>query len=182
MASFGTFGRNWSATRRHCMLAASASFCANAVAHPMAAGWHGDPGGDEGGDHPTAALAGVRHRIAHEVHTAALPGCGEDLRDGGLEPSCASEITSSAPRRPRRARWRRNSVQKFSASEAPIVMPSTSRRPSVLTPTAMITATETPGPPRRLAALGWDDPAVLADLHVGGVDPNVRPVALDRTV
>jgi len=58
-------------------------------------------------------------------------------------PSCASEITSFTPRSPRRASWRRKSVQKVSASEAPIDMPSTSRRPSVLTPTAMITATET---------------------------------------
>ena len=60
-----------------------------------------------------------------------------------LMPSCASEITNLTPRSPRRASWRRNSIQKVSASEAPIIMPSTSRRPSVLTPTAMITATET---------------------------------------
>ena len=46
-------------------------------------------------------------------------------------------------------------------------MPSTSRRPSVLTPTAMMTATETMRPP-------------LAHLHVGGVDPQIRPVAFDR--
>jgi hypothetical protein len=38
---------------------------------------------------------------------------------------------------------RRNSVQIGSASEVPISMPSTSRRPSKLTPTAMMTATET---------------------------------------
>jgi hypothetical protein len=44
---------------------------------------------------------------------------------------------------------RRNSVQIASASDVPISMPSTSRRPSVLTPTAMMTATETMRPPRR---------------------------------
>jgi hypothetical protein len=60
-----------------------------------------------------------------------------------LMPSCASEMTSFTPRRPRRARLRRKSVQKVSASDAPIAMPSTSRRPSLLTPTAMVTATET---------------------------------------
>jgi hypothetical protein len=60
-----------------------------------------------------------------------------------FRPSCASEITSLVPRRPRRARLRRNSVQNGSASLWPTVMPSTSRLPSVLTPTAMITATET---------------------------------------
>jgi hypothetical protein len=119
--------------------------------------------GDEGGDDAATALAGVGQGVAHEVHPAALPGRCEDLRDsrrsirspketapagaGGetaaLMPSCASEITSFTPRSPRRASWRRKSVQKVSASEAPIDMPSTSRRPSVLTPTAMITATET---------------------------------------
>ena len=48
-------------------------------------------------------------------------------------------------------------------------MPSTSRRPSALTPTAMMTATETMRP-------------LLAHLHVGRVDPDVGPVALDRPV
>lgn len=47
-----------------------------------------------------------------------------------LMPSCASLITSFTPLRPRRTRSRRNSVQKGSASEAPMAMPSTSRRPS----------------------------------------------------
>ena len=45
--------------------------------------------------------------------------------------------------------------------------PSTSRRPSVFTPTATITATA-------------DDPPALARLQVGGVDPQVGPGALDR--
>ena len=60
-----------------------------------------------------------------------------------LMPSWASEITSSTPSSPRRTSLRRNSVQKVSASEGPTSMPSTSRRPSSLTPTAMITAFET---------------------------------------
>ena len=47
------------------------------------------------------------------------------------------------PRKPRRARLRRNAVQNGSASLLPTVMPSTSRRPSVLTATATMTATET---------------------------------------
>jgi len=40
----------------------------------------------------------------------------------------------------------KKSVQKVSASDGPISMPSTSRRPSPLTPTAMITATDTMRP------------------------------------
>jgi hypothetical protein len=61
-------------------------------------------------------------------------------------PSWLSEMTSFTPRRPRRASLRKKAVQKGSASEAPISMPSTSRRPSLLTPTAMMTATETMRP------------------------------------
>jgi hypothetical protein len=53
------------------------------------------------------------------------------------------------PRWPRRARLRRKSVQNVSASETPIVSPSTSRRPLPLAPMAMITATETIRPSRR---------------------------------
>ena len=63
-----------------------------------------------------------------------------------LRPSWASEITSLTPRKPRLVRARRNSVQKVSASEAPMVMPKTSRRPWSLTATATITATETMRP------------------------------------
>ena len=50
------------------------------------------------------------------------------------------------PRRPRRAISRKNSVQKVSASEGPMSMPSTSLRPSVFTPTATVTAMETTRP------------------------------------
>lgn len=43
----------------------------------------------------------------------------------------------------------RDSVQIGSDSEVPTSVPSTSRRLSVLTPTALMTATETMRPPRR---------------------------------
>jgi len=74
-----------------------------------------------------------------------------------LMPSCASEITSLTPASPRRLSLRRNSTQKVSASEGPIAMPRergpsparASRRPSVLTATAMVTATETMRPASR---------------------------------
>ena len=45
-------------------LAAAASFCANAVAHPMAAGCHGDPGADE----------------ADTTRRPLLPACASTLR------------------------------------------------------------------------------------------------------
>ena len=152
-ASLGTFGRIWSATR--------------AIEPGGLRRLLGEGGGDEGGDDAPAALAGMRQRIAHEVNAAALPGRRRTLATAALRPSWASETTSFTPRRPRRVSLRRNSVQNGSASEAPISMPSTSRRPSQLTPTAMMTATETMRPP-------------LAHLQVGGVDPQIGPVAFDR--
>jgi hypothetical protein len=77
-----------------------------------------------------------------------------DIAEGGRmrsgvpdhDPSCASETTSLTPRRPRRASLRRNAVQNVSASEGPMSIPSISRRPSLLTPTATITATDTMRP------------------------------------
>ena len=75
-------------------------------------------GADPGGDDAPLCLAGIGHGIAHEVHAA-------------FSPSWASETTSLTPRRPRLVRLRRNSVQNGSASLLPMVMPNTSRRPSV---------------------------------------------------
>src|SRR3954449_8528198 len=65
------------------------------------------------------------------------PGCQvapRTLTMAAFRPSCASEITSFAPRRPRRARLRRNSTQNGSASLWPTVMPSRSRPPALFAP------------------------------------------------
>jgi hypothetical protein len=51
-------------------------------------------------------------------------------------------------------------------------MPRTSRRPSVFTAVAIITAV--------LTVIGSADHPLPAHLHVGGVDPQVRPFTLDR--
>ena len=63
------------------------------------------------------------------------------LATAALIPSWLSLMTSLTPRRPRRMRLRRNSVQNGSASLGPTFVPSTWRWPSVLTGTATITAT-----------------------------------------
>jgi hypothetical protein len=65
------------------------------------------------------------------------------LAAAAFRPSCASEITSFTPLNPRRVSERRNLVQNGSASDGPTCSPSTSRRPSVFTATAIITATDT---------------------------------------
>ena len=84
-------------------------------------------------------------------------------------PSCASEMTSSTPFSPRRTSLRRNSVQKVSASEAPMSMPE-HLAPAV--------RGDADGDDHRHR----DDPPVLAHLQVGGIDPEVGIVALDRPV
>ena len=71
------------------------------------------------------------------------------LATAALMPSWPSEMTSFTPLKPRRVSFLRNAVQKVSASEASMSMPSTSRLPFELTPTAVITATETMRPPCR---------------------------------
>ena len=48
-------------------------------------------------------------------------------------------MTSLTPRRPRRESFRRKAVQKVSASDGPISISRTSRRPSLLTPTMTVT-------------------------------------------
>lgn len=55
---------------------------------------------------------------------------GSTFDTAALISSCASETTSMTPRRHRLVSLRRNSVQIASASDVPISMPSTSRRPS----------------------------------------------------
>ncbi|ESX80653.1 hypothetical protein X759_12040 [Mesorhizobium sp. LSHC420B00] len=136
VASFGTFGRIWSATARHCVLAAPGVSWAKAVAmkaettrRPLLPAWAS-----------TFLMKWTRH-LCHVAHST--------LVTAALIPSWASETTSLTPRRPRRVSLRRNSVQIGSASDVPTSMPSTSRWPSALTPTAMMTTTETMRPPRR---------------------------------
>jgi hypothetical protein len=75
--------------------------------------------------------------------TAALPGGVQHPRGGGLQALVGVgdhqlDAAQAAPGEPRK-----NSVQKVSASEGPTPSPRTSRRPSVLTATATVAATET---------------------------------------
>ena len=83
-------------------------------------------------------------------------------------PSWASEMTSLTPRRPRRARLRRKSIQGLGLGRA-------DRHAEHLAPAVAVDA-DGDGDRNR------DDAAVLADLEVGGVDPDIGLVALDRAV
>src|SRR5215218_4352563 len=112
----------------------------------------------------------TRHRCRPALRTR---------RAAARRPSWSSAMTSLTPRSPRSASVRRNPVQKTSASEAPVATPRTSRRPSVLTPTATMTATLTIRPPCRdfSPGSGFAGPRPGS----GGVDPQVGPMALDRS-
>ena len=103
----------------------------------------GEGGGDEGRNHAATALAGMGQRIAHEMNPASLPSGVQDFGDGSLQ---AFMGVGDHQLDPRRVSLRRKLVQKISASDGPISIPRTSRRPSALTPTAMMTATETTRP------------------------------------
>jgi hypothetical protein len=59
-----------------------------------------------------------------------------------LSPAWASLITSCTPESPRSRRRRRKTDQKVSSSLSPTSIPSTSRRPVAVIPTATITALE----------------------------------------
>lgn len=91
------------------------------------------------------------------------------LAAAAFSPSWASEITSCTPRRPRRVSWRRKSVQNGSASLGP------HRQAQRLAATIRVYA-------NRHYCRYRHDPSGLPLLEVGRVDPQVRPVALDRPV
>ena len=78
--------------------------------------------------------------------TAAPPGGMQHRSDSGLNAFMGIGDDQLDAAQARRASLCKNSVQKVSASDGPVSMPSTSRRPSLLTPTATITATDTMRP------------------------------------
>ena len=55
-----------------------------------------------------------------------------------LSPSCASEITSCTPERPRRNSCRKKSFQKVSDSLGPVCNPTIPLRPSLFTAIASV--------------------------------------------
>ena len=78
-------------------------------------------------------------------------------------------MTSFTPRRPRRASLRRKAVQKGLGFRWADI------HAEHFAPAIAVDA-------HRDDHRDRDDPPVLADLHIGGVDPQVGPVALDRAV
>jgi len=119
--------------------------------------------------HLPLTLAGVRERVAQEVHLAALPGRFQHLRHGGFQTLMRVRDQELHAGSARRVSERRNALQKGSASDGPTAIPSASRTPSVFTPTAIITATETIRPASRTFMY-------VASIHRYGQLPSNRPV------
>ena len=105
---------------------------------------------DCGGDHGVLALRHVRQSVAHPMNSASLPGrtehtgdrvtqtlvsVGDDQLDA-LETALDQALEESRPER-------------FGFGRASANRRSISRRPSVVTATAIIAATETMRPPSR---------------------------------
>src|SRR6202047_3119932 len=89
------------------------------------------------------------------------------LTMAAFRPSCASEITSFAPRKPRRAKLRRNSTQNGSAPRWPPGLPGPSRAPGG------VHANSDDDRDR-------DDVVVAPCFDVSGIQPDIGPLALNR--
>src|SRR3954470_8281358 len=85
-----------------------------------------------------------------------------------FSPSWASEITNFTPRRPRRVSLRKNSVQNVSASDGPNI------HAKDFSPAVTVDAD-------RDNDGDGDDAASLPHLHISGVQPDIGPVAFQRT-
>lgn len=81
--------------------------------------------------------------LLQRPHAAALPGRVENLSDRGFDPliGVGDDELDAARAAPREIAKERG-PERVSASDGPMSMPRISRRPSLLKPTAMITATE----------------------------------------
>src|SRR5512144_2050348 len=154
-ASLRIVGRSWSATLRHWVLAASASFWAKAVAM---------------GNHAATALAGMGQRIAHEMNPASLPSGVQDFGDGGLQAfmgvgdhqldtaqAAAGELAQEA--RPEGLGLRRADIH-----------------PQNLAPAVRVDGD------RNDDGDGDNTAVPTTSLHVGGVDPQIGPIAFKRPV
>jgi hypothetical protein len=89
----------------------------------------------------------MRQGVAGDVHAAALRGRVEDLADGGPDAlmGIGDDPLDAAQTAPGELA-QKNAVLNVSAFDGPMARPRTSRRPSPLMPTAMITASETTRP------------------------------------
>src|SRR5215813_10730074 len=129
----------------------------------------GEGGGDEGRDDTAAASAGVCQDVAHEVDAAALPGRGEDLGHRRLD-----ALMTIGDDQLDAAQATAGELAQEAGPEG-LGLGVTDIEAQNLAPAIAIDAD-------RHDHGDWHDATFLANLHVGGVDPKIGPVALDRSV
>src|ERR1019366_7462375 len=118
-------------------------------------------------DDATLGLARIGQRIAHEVHPAALPGGAQNLGDGALQP------------------FMRVRDHQLHAAQATPRQAAQELHPERLGLTVADGQAEHFAPPVGVDPDGddyrdRDDVVVAPGFDVGGVEPDVRPFALDR--
>ena len=106
-------------------------------------------GGDEGRDHAPATPAGMGQRVAHEVHPAALPSGAKHAGDRGLDALVRIRDHQLDPGQAAALQLAQEVDREGLGLRGADGKPRTSRRPSVLTATAMVTATDTMRPASR---------------------------------
>ena len=152
-------GLSWSATGRHWALA------------PLGPGAVGvvlsEGGGDEGGDDAPALLAGMGEQVAHDVRAAALGGCAEDARGGGLQAFVVvgDHQLHAAQAAPGEA------AQELGPEG--LGLRRADRHAQHLAPALVVD---------RDGDRDRDDASGLAHLHMGRVEPQIGPVALKGAV
>lgn len=114
-------------------------------------------------------LPGMGQDVAHEVDAAALPGGGEDLGDGGLDAlvGIGDDELDAAQAAPRQLA-QEGGPEGLGFGGADI-------HAQHLAPAVGIDADRDDDRDRH-------DAAGPANLQVGGVDPQIRPITLDRAV
>jgi hypothetical protein len=127
----------------------------------------GESGPDPGGDDAALRLACMRHGVAHEMKAAALPGRVENLGDRRLQPVV------------------RVGDDELDAAQAALAQAAQESDPewlgfAVADRHAEHLATTVGVHRHRDDDRDGDDVVVAAHLDVGRIEPEVRPLALDR--
>ena len=129
----------------------------------------GEGGGDEGGDDAPALAAGMGQQVAGEVHAAALPCGAEDPGRGGLQALVVvgdHQLHAAQPAPGPRAQ---------ELGPEGLGLRRADRHAQDLA-AALVVDGHSHGHRDR------DDASGLAHLHVGGVEPQIGPVALQRSI
>ena len=129
----------------------------------------GEGGGDEGGDDAPALAAGMGQQVAGEVHAASLPGGAEDPGRGGLQTLVVvgdQQLHATQPAPGQRAQ---------ELGPEGLGLRRADRHAQDLA-AALVVDGHSHGHRDR------DDAPGLAHLHIGCVEPQIGPVALQRSI